>query len=98
MLKVADIDAAAADERFLGFGYIGERTTAKGEGQSTRNSDRLLLAIVNELGWDRETFFRFLNSKAGRWFGELSLFGAQTEDMVRTMATKWGLFNPPVAA
>jgi len=66
-LTTADIDAGLTDERWLGWGYLGERSRSE---QNATEADAVVLRFARVLGWDREDLFHWMNSKDGRWFGD----------------------------
>ncbi len=75
-------DHMTRDDRWLGFGYLGER---RNELESTDEEalarpdlvaavDALVLAYATEQGWTADDLFTWANSKLGRWFAD-SMFG-----------------------
>ena len=86
-LTVKDIEAGYANDAWLGFGYLGERRNAiaavqSGEWESANvtAADELALRIANEKHWTASRLFTWLNSKDGRWFGDMTL-GSDDFDM-----------------
>jgi len=74
-LTAADFDRMMSDDRWLGYGYLGERRNRLEEGDSTVAADALAVAAANELGLTYDEVFHWANSKDGRWFGDC-MFGA----------------------
>jgi hypothetical protein len=66
-LTTKDIEAGYEDERWLGWGYLGERDRTDGP---TDRADAIVLRFAAERGWDAEDLFHWANSKDGRWFGD----------------------------
>ncbi len=84
-LTVQDIEAGYETDGWLGFGYLGERRNAAEAARSgewefanVTAADTLALEVANAKHWSRSRFFQWLNSKDGRWFGDMTLGG---EDM-----------------
>lgn len=94
MLTTQDIEKAANDERWLGFGYLGGRRTMLTSTDPEAPADAALVAVVDEQliayanvhGWDYEDLFAWANSKNGRWFAD-SMFSGSTFEK----AIGWGL-------
>lgn len=80
------IDRCAGDERWLGFGYLGERQHATDE--QRQHADALLCEIANDHGWGYETLFAFVNSKRGRWYGDC-LFGGYSDGQAVEQVRLW---------
>ena len=79
-LAVADLDLGLQDDRYLGFGYLGERRTFFGNyGMSVapqiEAADAFILECANREGWTVDDLFAWANSKDGRWAGEILLSG-----------------------
>lgn len=79
-LRVALFDAFTADDRWLGFGYLGERRNAL-QGHSALVErvpaiDALVIAHATAAGWDADTLFHWANSKDGRWFADVVFGGS----------------------
>jgi hypothetical protein len=89
-LTVADIEAALENDEYLGFGYLSERRYALNAGRSIAAGDALALELANGLGWTSDQFFTWLNSKNGRWFGELA-FGNNSPAVIRDRVAAWHL-------
>lgn len=65
----AVFEAMAADERYLGYGFLQFGDSDFGSGRTALIERAVLKAAVAE-GMDYETLFEWANSKCGRWFGE----------------------------
>lgn len=74
-LTVADFDKMTTNEKWLGFGYLGERRNALESGRDTTAADESAIAEANRLGLTVEELFEWANSKNGRWYGDC-WFGA----------------------
>lgn len=74
-LTAADLDHMETDERWLGWGYLGERARAFENGRDIEEADTRALAAANAEGLDYEALFEWANSKYGRWYGDC-MFGA----------------------
>lgn len=83
-LTRADLDACEADPRWLGWGYLGERSRC-GSTARVRAADGAVLRVANERGWTREALFHWCNGKAGRWFGD-EAFGRRDRPTVVELA------------
>lgn len=72
-LTIDDIEAGYEHDDWQGHGYLGARqhtaTTRKGRARVDA-ADEALLARANAQGWTADELFAFVNSKAGRWYGE----------------------------
>lgn len=79
-MTTADLDRAARDERWLGFGYLGERSNHQGEVDLVAATDQRIVDIANERGWDYEALFDWANSKNGRHFGDVVFGGTARFD------------------
>lgn len=76
-------DRMTQDDRFLGWGYLGDR------GRFLRDpdpgsaitldliveADEAILEVVRDMGWTYDDLFAWANSKDGRWFADMA-FGA----------------------
>lgn len=94
-LTTADLDAFEQHDEWLGYGYIGARKNAIEAAMSEEPgftaeriavADEMVLFHANRLGWSRERFFEWANSKAGRWTGDVLLgsnLDASTDGLVR---------------
>ncbi len=80
LLTVADLDALLQDPRWGGYGYLGERnaffaTYGMSAVKQIEAADRFVLTRANGHRWDEAQLARWVNSKDGRWCGEV-LFGS----------------------
>lgn len=77
-LTTEDITRAEQDDRWAGHGYLGERRhtlddsdpQAPARLELVQQVDAVLIEHANRLGWDYERLFTFLDSRAGRHFGD----------------------------
>jgi hypothetical protein len=92
-LTITDLDRMANDDRWLGFGYLGERGHAANESPETAALvDAHVIEIANGLGMSYDDLFQWANSKDGRWYGDMT-FGQATGYAVTTTfpnADKYG--------
>lgn len=73
----------AYDDRYLGWGYIGERARAAEESPETvALMDAEVLRLANEAELTEDEFFEWANSKNGRWYVDMT-FGQATGYAVR---------------
>lgn len=63
-----DLRQAEADDRWGGFGYLGERKPLKAADR--KRADALLLEAATIGGWTDEEFFQFCNSRPGRHYAD----------------------------
>jgi hypothetical protein len=90
-LTPTDLDNAAQDDRYLGFGYLsGRRHILTEDPTLVARVDTEVIAHANAAGWTYEDLFTWANSKNGRWFAD-SMFSGTTMEQ----ATAWGLMNLP---
>ena len=94
-LTTADLDAFEQHDEWLGFGYIGARKNAIEAIMSEESgftaealavADEMVLFHANRLGWTRDQFFEWANSRAGRWAGDIligSTIDASTDGLLR---------------
>lgn len=75
-LTISDLLAGLEDERWLGFGYLGERSHQKAAAQD--RGDLYVLQVANEQGWTRDELIVFVVSRVGRHFGDL-VFGGWSD-------------------
>jgi hypothetical protein len=82
-LTTADLERMTRDDRWLGFGYLGERRNLRTYAieetngrrqlelmtQATR-MDRDVIEEANAEGLTYDDLFTWANSKAGRWFAD----------------------------
>lgn len=71
----ADFDKMMNDDRWEGFGYLGERRNAMANGKPVAAADAKVLEDASAQGLTYEDLFAWANSKAGRWYGDC-MFGA----------------------
>lgn len=81
-LTIADLDRMAEDDRWLGYGYLGERRNrrmtaieATGRRQAdlieeVTRMDRDVVEEANVEGLTYDELFAWANSKDGRWFAD----------------------------
>lgn len=84
-LTTADIEAGYANDEWLGFGYLGERSHRTRSEQD--RGDAFLLRYAAERRWTRDELFTFANSRDGRWFGDL-VFGGWDDAEVERQAPR----------
>ena len=70
---ITDLDNMTDDERWLGFGYLGERERCE-DAELVTAVDALVIGYATRNGWNTDDLFEWANSKLGRWFGD-SMFG-----------------------
>ena len=70
----ADIEAGYENEHWSGWGYLRERQMASPE--LLPAADAAVIDAANRLGWNKEEFFAWMNSKRGRWAGDSLLHGS----------------------
>lgn len=88
------LDAMANDDRWLGFGYLGERRNAAEETPETvALVDAHVLEVANAAGLTYEELFTWANSKDGRWFGDMT-FGQATGHFVTTTFASADRYGP----
>lgn len=86
-LTAADLDRAAQDDHWLGWGYLGERLRAS---QTTdpectidpaviARTDEYAITVANEKGWDYPTLLAWCDSKYGRWYADTAYPDATPE-------------------
>jgi hypothetical protein len=98
-LTATVFDQMSRDDRWLGFGYLGERrnmldTTdpdAPGRPDLVEAADQRVIDTANERGWDYDRLFEWANSKDGRWFGDVMFGSGEHLDGAFARATGWGL-------
>lgn len=89
-LTVADIEAGLTNPEWNGWGYLGERSRTEDTDQIVA-ADEVLLSLVNAEGWTAAEFFAWLDSKLGRWFGDLAFGNDVSADEVRSKSAAWEL-------
>lgn len=106
-LTASDITAGYDHDEWLGFGYLGVRRTSLDVSDSASEplrvmemrvlvADEMVLHHANRLGWTRDQFFAWLNSKYGRWTAEMLIvdevgLDARTDGQLRNLMTLEGL-------
>ena len=99
MLTIADITKATNDERWLGFGYLGERShklnstdpEVPADPTLVEATDQRVIDHANAEGWTYEDLFAWANSRSGRYFGD-AMFGSNERfDRRFDKAVGWGL-------
>jgi len=60
------IEEMKTDSRYLGFGYLLQRTNM----EDPVSVDQAVLASSEQLHFDYDLLFEWVNSKEGRWYGE----------------------------
>jgi len=76
---LADIEHAYDNEDWCGYGYLARRSQAlnstdpeiPSQPDRVTEADTWLLAEVNRQGWTAEELFNWLNSRTGRFYGDL---------------------------
>jgi len=71
-------DMLSTDDRWLGFGYLGERLNAADRPELIAQADEFVIEQASSRGWSDEDLFTWANSKNGRWFGDY-VFGGDPE-------------------
>ena len=74
-LTTDDLDRMTGDDRWLGFGYLGERRNHLAEGRDVSAADHRALNEANAKALTYNELFEWANSKNGRWYGDC-MFGA----------------------
>lgn len=83
MITTADLDQMANDDRWLGYGYLGERRNRREyaateltgymqdlELERAARMDADVVEEANTEGLSYDELFTWANSKAGRWFSD----------------------------
>jgi hypothetical protein len=88
MLTITDLAKAAQDDRWLGWGYLGERGR-QDDATLVEATDQRVVDLANERGWTFEDLFAWCNSKLGRHFGDVVFggrgrFDARIDEAVRS--------------
>ena len=100
MLTTTDITKAADDERWLGWGYLGERShmlnstdpEAPANPLLVEATDQRVVDLANERGWTYEDLFNWCNSKLGRHFADTVFGGRGRFDQRIDDAVRFHLF------
>lgn len=85
MLTTELFNQMAEDDRWLGFGYLGERANfleGNGDVEVVTDADEKAIAEANVMGLDEDELFEWANSKNGRWYGDC-MFGGNGRDAER---------------
>lgn len=77
-LTTADLERMTRDDRWLGFGYLGERANrladtdpeAPAQPELVARMDLDVLEEANAEGLTYDELFEWANSKLGRWFAD----------------------------
>lgn len=91
MLTLDDITAGYENPEWGGFGYLGARCSALTSTDPdcppvpdlVAEADAHLLAEANARGWTEADLFDWLDSKRGRWYGDVWFGGSTPEDRKR---------------
>lgn len=86
-LTTTDLGRMATDDRWEGFGYLGERRNqleAAATGELPTDPTRMLVEatdqrvidFANHRGLSYEELFTWANGKKGRWFGDVMFGGS----------------------
>lgn len=78
MLTTADLDEMTRDDRWLGYGYLGERRNLLAGGdpeaparpELVAEMDTAVLEAATTRGLTRDELFHWANSKDGRWYAD----------------------------
>lgn len=90
-LTTTDLERAARDERWLGFGYLGGRSHMLTEDAAwVARADAEVIAYANKHGWTYEDLFAWANSRNGRYTAD-SLFSGTP----MTQVIAWDLMSRP---
>jgi hypothetical protein len=101
-LTTAVFDEMSRDDRWLGFGYLGERRNVLNahpdevaEGcpapEMVPAVDQRVIDTANARGWDYDGLFEWANSKSGRWLGDATFGGGGDLDADFARAIAQGL-------
>jgi hypothetical protein len=90
-LTAAVFDEFSRDDRWLGFGYLGERRNRLSDIDPDRPAEPDLVAAIdqrivdhaNAEGWTRDDLFHWANSRDGRWFGDVVFGGGTFDEAIR---------------
>jgi hypothetical protein len=99
LIKASDLERATRDDRWLGFGYLGERRNTLA--RQTPDAALLVEAVdqrvadwANSHGWTYDDLFSWANSRTGRYFGDV-VFGGGQLDRNFADAVRWQLLALP---
>lgn len=95
-LTVADLDRAARDDRWLGFGYLGERQRRREDiAARVAEVDAALIDWANLVAWTYEDLLRWANSAMGRHFGDVTLGSSKPLAYAVSEARQFNLLELP---
>jgi hypothetical protein len=83
-METRTFDQMTRDERWLGFGYLGERQHAYDDA-IVDLADTFVYDVTAD--WTDEELFAWANSKDGRWFGDV-MFGGDLSQRDLDMADR----------
>lgn len=97
-----DLDRMTNDDRWQGFGYLGERRNrlestdpeAPATPETVAIVDEHVLEVANTAGLTYDDLFAWANSKDGRWFGDCTFGAAVTGHAVRTTFATADRYGP----
>jgi hypothetical protein len=90
-LTVNDIHAGYSNPEWCGFGYLSTRNHAlssidpecPAQPERVAQADARVIAEANQRSWTADDLFEWLNSRNGRYFGDLWFGGSDDEDTER---------------
>jgi hypothetical protein len=97
-------DAMTADDRWLGFGYLGARRNALDtsdpefcppQPERVGQADELVLDHAHRHRWTEEQLFTWANSKNGRLYGDAMFGGTGSAVECYARAYEWGVLSLP---
>ena len=82
LLTTENLEAMYDDDRWLGFGYLGERRNAldstdpesPAQPEVVAIADAEAFGVANNLGFTHDQLFEWTNSRTGRYYGDC-MFG-----------------------
>jgi len=81
-------DELAKDDRWLGFGYLGERQNQLADNRKDPlDADALALQSAIDEGLTYDELFEWANSKFGRWYGDC-MFGSDGTHAEKYLPTR----------
>jgi len=89
-----DILGGYDNPAWRGRGYLGERKTHLNDHRFTFWADKLAIDLANEQQMTHEQFFRWLNSRYGRLFGD-AVFGGLDKKHAEADVRRWHLVHTP---